>query len=310
MMIEFACLCGHRMRLTEKYAGMRVRCSRCQSYLQVPLAQIPSQAVDNVAVSAPTSFEVVGDAPLAAPRQFEVIEDKPAAAPRREKEIDKEAERRAELRHWRRVQFGTVRYGFFFQAAGVALLYLKLASMIIGIKTIVASHSVEAGMGMIVAGAVVGFVAEVLAIGGTILCLIVPRAVGARSVLVVALVLYAADLLIGGVQILLPGNALVSWGGSFLNIVLEMGAWVSFLVFLDRLAIYIRVPYLEIDTAYVMRLGILTWSGQFVLAFISMLLTGIVLLVVAALIGLAFAVLFFKFQRSYLNLLFSFRNEL
>src|ERR1700722_6875748 len=146
MTIEFSCRCGHRMKLPRKYAGIRVRCSRCQRPLQVPGAASLGGEVVDATVPPPLRFDAIDAKVVAAPTKFEIVDAKLEAPPpvprrnaidyraahpqRREEIFDRaEQERYWQNERWQRFRLYAVGIGVSLHLIEFTLVVLSVLSL-------------------------------------------------------------------------------------------------------------------------------------------------------------------------------------
>ncbi len=283
MTIEVNCPNSHRLRLSEQYAGKRVRCPKCQAVTEVPAAVASAQPLDD------------GD------------------ARRREEELEQEKdERRAERKRDRRWRLNLVRVGITLQL--VHFLLLLLTILIGFVFAFIAMRSGEPATFLLFAAIVGGMfiLNELIGIVGSVLCLMVPKKAGASTVMLMSLGLHIADLALSGATFFLPKEEIVSGVVELLGDILQMGSWLTFMFYLNRLAIYLKTRYLEDDTEAVMRLGVMLWLTRIILTIGGFVLK--FLFCIGALLSLGLAigllVLAIMFLIKYVALLFNFRHEL
>ncbi len=258
MPIEIACPNGHQLRVAEKFAGKRVRCPRCQVILEVP----------------------------AVIEESELVESNGQEDVEREKEAERKAEKRRRRARNERLQ--KVRLGITLHLIKMLLQLASIVAVIALIGIGVASKSEHTGhIANLTAGGV-AIVAAVLGLTGSVLCIAVPRASDARTMIVISLGLDIAVSALNVVDLIItlppiPEIALGVVGG-----LLQTGSWLTFMFFLKRLADYLRERYLSADTESVLKLGLMLWLARVTLPI------GIAFLAVipclGALIGLGLAI--------------------
>ncbi len=285
MAIEITCPNGHLLRLAEKYAGKNVRCPKCQTVLQIPSIAELGGASENA---------------------------EPIAPERRDEFDDDEAERKAERRRDRRERLNQVR-------TGITLHLIKIISALLLVILIGVLGGVAAGTKSVHMGRVIDLGANgariaisVLGIVGSILCMSVPRASGARNMITVSLCLDLTMIGLNTILLIIPINGLLLIGVGISQMLLWMGAWLTFMFFLKNLADYLRKRFLEDDTLSVIKLGLILWGLGIVMPLVAgvVVVLGCVGVLIAFGIAIALLVMGIIFLIKYVKLLLAFREAM
>jgi hypothetical protein len=201
--IKVLCSNGHALAVADEHAGRKVRCPTCQEVLRVPVAHPPEEDVD-----------------LPDP------DDEPEPTPRK----SSKRERRAALA---RVNRGL---GFRYAQLLLYLIALLLFAVTLFVSNFTASSApatrfLVLALAYLIIG--VSLVTPVLGLVGSILCLWVPAASGARPYIIVSCLLDVLSVPLGIALFLLR------WP-SVLTAPLWVPSWILFLFFLRNLSEYLR----------------------------------------------------------------------
>ncbi len=377
MNIEFFCRCGHRMKLPEKYAGLRVRCSRCQRPLQVsgtptvddfagmpPTPPLAFEVVDgNVAPptrpppSSPTWSPPTWSPPLVPPRLAQswmpqplaarpapIVQTAQSSAPmalpvvvgrRRGRSLfnRKGIAHEIERERWEGI-------GLYFVGIGVTLHLIEFLLVVLAVLSIYggavyASFKVISSITVarpddteaqkrrqkvsdelvqeiaIPIGLAAAALSMVKAVGfaSAFPLLFVPGAVRARAMAIIGLVFHALALIFAILPKLMPMNMLEFCACLAALILFQFGTWVALMMFLNRLSMHLRRPYLENESESVIRLGLALWFCIFLLPFVMFAMPFIWVLF-GGVIGIGVVILAVAFSTQYIRILLDFRLEL
>ncbi len=221
-MIRFACPhCDKSLRAPETRAGSVVKCPVCGEKVTIPNAEAklpPPEELDDYRVAVPQ------------PRRREEEWEDPEAEERRH-------QRKRRRHRERRQGLEKVNLGLGFHYARLVLLLVTLigqllvgavAGVAVGNPNLVPVVGVLTVLLLVSAG-----VQALLGIVGSIFCLAVPTASGARGIILISMVLDVLALPLGVVMFLLDFP-------DVLGMLMGLVSWILFMVFLSRLAAFVR----------------------------------------------------------------------
>jgi hypothetical protein len=227
MSIALVCPNGHKLRVKDEYAGKRVLCPRCRAVIPVSRENIQPPRPTEVR-SAPEQPETLAQVPDDEQPQV------PQADERREERGRRQSVRGAKAR---RHGLERVNLGLGFHYARLVLFLLTtvlLVGLSVGVALVPRSPIVRV---LVVIGSLVTlglfFLVPVLGLIGSILCLWVPKASKAKGLILASVALDVAAIPIGLVVQMrgLPSLLVAPMG---------LASWVLFMLFLRRLASYLK----------------------------------------------------------------------
>ena len=291
--VRLTCSCGQIIQAKTSLAGKRVKCPTCSQPVDIPNAtSFPSPDVPGPAkVNKPPTL---GNAPMPLPSTPEtrfnnsVWDDLAKTVATAEKVEKAEAVKHKPIPGGN--QYAAIRQNSSLDSVqrGITFLYIGVLLSVAAVLSVVLMMLLKAAP-LLIVGALLTIASSLLSMIGRILCLTVPKQVGATALIYFA-VGFDVTSLLASVSGMIPGMPNLSGISGLLSVI----ATVLFVLFLRKLATYIKSDDLVQRASAVLILcaGLIVFS---VASVVAMLVSGFLGLIMGLIVFFMFLLTCFRY---------------